>query len=216
MTTATSPVTFSNFTGLDFNAILNAETAAAQVPIAYVQNELVGANTAISMLGYISGDFTQLQSALNTLNTSLTVPPLGASVSQAAPFAASITGAPASGTYTVSVSQLASAQIVASQGYASSTSGVGDGTFSISVNGGVATAITINSTNDTLAGLAGAINNASLGVTAQVVNTGAPGAPYRPRVDQQHDRPSGFLLRLKHPDRWHFAGFHQSRDRSDR
>ena len=32
-TSATSGVTFSNFTGLDFNSILNAEKAAAQVPI---------------------------------------------------------------------------------------------------------------------------------------------------------------------------------------
>jgi flagellar hook-associated protein 2 len=175
----TAPVTIQNFTGLDFSSILTAETAAAQVPITNVENQLVAANTAISTLGAISGDFTQLQTALTTLNTSLTIPPLGASVSQNAPFTASVTGAPASGTYSINVSSLASAQIVASQGYASSTSSVGDGTFSIAVNGGAATPITIDSTNDTLSGLASAITGASLGVTAQVVNTGAPGAPYR-------------------------------------
>jgi flagellar hook-associated protein 2 len=178
-TSATSGVTISNFTGLDFNSILTAETAAAQVPITAVENQLVAANTAISTLGTISGDFTQVQSALTNLTTSLTIPPLAASVSTGAPFTASVTGAPAGGTYTVKVSNLASAQIVASQGYTSDTASVGDGTFSISLNGGAATPITINSTNDTLDGLASAINNAALGVTAQVVNTGAPGAPYR-------------------------------------
>lgn len=178
-TSATSGITLSNFTGLDFTSILTAETAAAQVPITAVENQLVAANTAISTLGTISGDFTSLQTALGTLNTSLTIPPLGASVSSGAPFTASVTGTPANGTYTVNVDSLAAAQITASQGYTSDTAGVGDGTFSISVNGGTAIPITINSTNDTLSGLATAINGANLGVTAEVVNTGAPGAPYR-------------------------------------
>jgi len=177
---ATSGITLSNFTGIDFNSILTAETAAAQVPITAEQNQLVGVNTAISILGSISGDFTTLQSALATLNTSLTIPPTGATVSAGAPFTASITGAPLNGTYTVNVSKLAQAQSVASQGYASNTSKVGDGTISISVGGAAATPITVNSTNDTLDGLASAINStANIGVTAQVVNTGAPGAPYR-------------------------------------
>jgi flagellar hook-associated protein 2 len=179
MSTTTAPVTISNFTGLDFSSILTAETAAAQVPISAVETKLVAANTSISVLGSNSSDFIQLQNSLTTLNTSLVIPPLGASVSQGAPFTASVTGAPASGTYSVNVTSLASSQIVASQGYASSTSNVGDGTFSISLNNGTAIPITIDSTNDTLGGLASAINTANLGVTAQVVNTGAPGAPFR-------------------------------------
>ncbi len=177
---STTGVTLSNFTGIDFNSILTAETAAAQVPITAEQNQLVGVNTAISILGSISGDFTTLQSALATLNTSLTIPPTGATVSAGAPFTASITGAPLNGTYSVNVSKLAQAQSVASQGYASNTSKVGDGTISISVGGAASTPITVNSTNDTLDGLASAINStANIGVTAQVVNTGASGAPYR-------------------------------------
>jgi flagellar hook-associated protein 2 len=179
-TSATAGVTFSNFTGIDFNSILTAETAAAQVPIAAKENSLVGVNTAISALGTISGDFSSIQSALTTLNTSLTIPPVGATVSAGAPFTASVTGAPLNGTYAVNVSSLAQAQSVASQGYSSNTSKVGDGTFSITVGNGIPTNIAINSTNDTLDGLASAINaNPNSGVTAQVVNTGAPGSPYR-------------------------------------
>jgi flagellar hook-associated protein 2 len=179
-TSATSGITFSNFTGIDFNSILTAETAAAQVPITAEQNQLVGVNTAISTLGSISGDFTTLQNALATLNTSLTIPPTGATVSAGAPFTASVTGAPINGTYSVNVSKLAQAQSVASQGYLSNTSSVGDGTISIAVGGAAPTTITVDSTNDTLDGLASAINStANIGVTAQVVNTGAPGAPYR-------------------------------------
>ncbi len=179
MATATG-ISFSNFTGIDFNAILTAETAAAQVPIAKKQNELVGVNTAISMLGIISSDFTKVQNSLATLQTSLTIPPAAATVSAGAPFVASVTGAPINGTYSVTVSKLAQAQSVASQGYASSSANVGDGTISISVGGAAAKSIAINSTNDTLDGLVNAINSTpNIGVTAQVVNTGAPGAPYR-------------------------------------
>jgi len=178
-TSAASGITFSNFTGIDFNAILNAETAAAQVPIATEQNKLVGVNTAISILGSISGDFTTLQNSLSTLNTSLTIPPMAATASANAPFVPSVTGSPMAGTSSVTVTRLAQAQSIASQGYASDSASIGDGTFSISVGGGAATPITIDSTNDTLDGLKDAINSASLGVTAQVVNTGAPGAPYR-------------------------------------
>ncbi len=179
---ATTPsVTLSNFTGLDFNQILQADAAAAQVPIAALQNQLVGVNTAISTLGTIAGDFTSLHSALTTLNTSLTIPPAGVSVSQGAPFTAAVSGGPINGTYNVTVSQLASAESLASQGYASSDASVGDGSVTITV-GGQPTSITIDSSNDTLAGLAGAINGAGIGVTAQVVNTGAPGAPYRLQI----------------------------------
>ena len=175
---ATSAITFSNFTGLDFNQILKAEAAVLQIPVSSLDNQLTGVNTAISVLGTINGDFTTLQNALSTLNTSLTIPPSAASVSANAPFTATVLGAPQNGTYNVTVSQLASAASLASQGYASSTSSVGDGTFTITV-GGTATPLTINASNDTLSGLAAAITAAALGVSAQVVNTGAPGTPYR-------------------------------------
>ena len=178
---STPSVTLSNFTGLDFNAILQADEAAAQVPIAALQNQLVAVNTSISTLGTIQGDFTSLQNALNALNTSLTIPPTGVNVAQNAPFTASVTGAPINGSYRVSVTQLASAQSLASQGYASSSASVGDGTVTITI-GGQATPITIDSSNDTLDGLADAINAAGIGVTAQVINTGAPAAPFRLQI----------------------------------
>ena len=49
-----APVTLSNFTGLNFNEILQADAAAAQVPITALQNQLTGVNTAISTLGAMS------------------------------------------------------------------------------------------------------------------------------------------------------------------
>ena len=178
---STPSVTLSNFTGLDFNQILQADAAAAQVPITALQNELVGVNTAISTLGTIAGDFSSLQSALNTLNTSLAIPPAGVTVSQNAPFTAAVAGGALNGTYHVTVSQLASAQSLASQGYTSSDASVGNGSVTITI-AGQPTSITVDSSHDTLAALASAINAAGIGVTAQVVNNGPPGAPYRLQI----------------------------------
>ena len=177
-TSATSPVTFSGFTGIDFNQIISAITAADQVPITNLENQLVAENTSISTLGTIGGDFTSFQTALNNLNTSIAIAPMGATVSSGAPFSASVVGGPTSGTYTVSVNQLASAESLASQGYASDTAPVGTGTITIT-SGGKPYSITIDSTNNTLDGVASAINAAGAGVTAQVENTGIAGAPYR-------------------------------------
>ncbi|HZP45488.1 MAG TPA: flagellar filament capping protein FliD [Candidatus Binataceae bacterium] len=178
MAAGVTPITLSNFTGLDFNQILQATVAADQVPITDLQNQVAAENVAISTLGTIGADYQNLQSALTTLNDSVTTPPMTTGVSTNAPFTAAVNGAPLAGTYTVSVSQLASAESLGSQGYASDTAGVGDGIVTINV-GGTNYNITVDSSNDTLDGLASAITAAGAGVTAQVVNTGLVGAPYR-------------------------------------
>ncbi|MGE4321588.1 MAG: flagellar filament capping protein FliD, partial [Sphingobium sp.] len=72
----------------------------------------------------------------------------------------------------IEVKQLASARTVASvidpAAPASPTSTVGEGVLTLTV-GGQSAAITITSANNSYAGLAGAINDAGLGVTASVV-----------------------------------------------
>jgi len=181
MAAATSGVTLQGFTGVNFSQILDSVLANAQVPITNLQNEVTSENTAISTLGQLGSDFTSVQSALNAINLSLSIPPVAATTSAGAPFTAQATGGALAGSYAVTVSQLAAAQSVASQGYANETDSVGTGTITITT-GGTATPITIDSSNDTLDGVAAAINSANLGVTAQVFNTGLAGAPYRLEV----------------------------------
>lgn len=171
-------ISLSNFTGLDFNQLLQAVLAGSQVPISRLQNQLVADNFAISTLGKIGGDFSSLQTSLNAINLSLTNPPVAATPSSNAPFTAAVTGAPLVGTYTASVSQLATAQTIASQGYLADTATIGTGTITVTM-GGTSHVLTIDSTNNTLSGVAGAFTTAGVGVTAQVLNTGLPGAPFR-------------------------------------
>ena len=181
MASAVSGVTLQGFTGVNFSQILDSVLASAQVPITNLQDQVTSENTAISTLGQLSSDFTSVQSALNALDQSLSIPPVAATASSGAPFTAQSTGGALAGSYAVTVGQLAAAQSLASQGYASDTGSVGTGTLTVTI-GGVATPITIDSSNDTLDGVAAAINSANLGVTAQVFDTGLAGAPYRLEV----------------------------------
>jgi len=177
MTTA-NPISLPNYAGVDFNQILQSVLAFGKIPIAQVQQQVAGETLAISVLGRIGGDLSSLQSALASFQTIGGNAPLSASTAAGASFTASVSGSPLASVYSVSVNQLAAAQVSASQGYASNTNSVGTGTITVTT-GGVAHNITIDSSNQTLDGVAGAINAAAIGVTAQVMNTGVPASPYR-------------------------------------
>jgi len=81
------------------------------------------------------------------------------------------------GSYSVSVEQLAAAQKDRSQGYDASTSSVGTGTFSITVDGAT-TDITLAPGADSLADLKTAINESNVGVTATIIYDGSETGGY--------------------------------------
>jgi flagellar hook-associated protein 2 len=175
---ASTPISLPNFGNINFNMIIESMVAAAEVPIGALDQEVQTEQTAISTLGTIQGDLSTLQSALSPFQNDSSSPPMGVSVQTGAPFSATVNGTAVAGSYDVTVSQLAAAEAVASQGYASTNDTVGTGSITLII-GGVQNQITINSSNDTLSGVANAINSANLGVTAQVVDTGLPSVPYR-------------------------------------
>ena len=82
------------------------------------------------------------------------------------------------GSYQVTVVDLAQQQKDVSLGYVGkSTFTFGTGSLNLTV-GGVANSITIDATNNSLDGIAQAINDADLGVSAAIINDGT-GTPYR-------------------------------------
>lgn len=83
-----------------------------------------------------------------------------------------------SGTYTVRVNSLAQAHQLASQGFADPGTTIRQGTLTLQVGSGPSTTITIDSSNNTLQGLADAINAANGEVRAAVVRDGSAN-PYR-------------------------------------
>ncbi|MFK7819622.1 MAG: flagellar filament capping protein FliD [Planctomycetaceae bacterium] len=79
------------------------------------------------------------------------------------------------GVYSVTVNQLAQAHQIGSEGLSGATAEITQGTFSLRVGSGETTDITVDSSNNTLQGLADAINDADGGVQATIINDGTSG-----------------------------------------
>jgi flagellar hook-associated protein 2 len=157
--------------GLDISAIVSelttAEGSAQQTQLTDQQNSL---NAQISAFGTFSSALSTLQATLTTLETPSELAGFTATVGDKSVASASAGDAAAAGTYSLEVQNLATAATLTSQPLASSDAVVGTGTLQISV-GGASTSVQIDSSNDTLAGIAAAINGATgnPGVTASII-----------------------------------------------
>ncbi len=86
----------------------------------------------------------------------------------------------AAGVYQLTVNSKARAHQVASQGFADKNSEITTGTFAFRVGSGDVTSISIDANNNSLDGLASAINSSGAGVTASIVKDASGGAtPWR-------------------------------------
>jgi flagellar hook-associated protein 2 len=169
--------------GLDISSIvsklLQADFGAQQTQI---QNRQTTLNSELSAFGTINSDVSSINDSL----TALTDLKQSYSASSSDPGVVSVStqdGA-APGSFNVNVSKLASAQSVASSSYSSPTSTVGTGTLTfqfgsyasgsfVANSGSSPVQVTIDSSNNTLQGVASAINEADFGVSATVVNDGS-------------------------------------------
>ena len=145
-----------------------------------IQNQQTALNSQLSVFGTISSDVSSIGTSLTAL-TNLQQS-YSASSSNTGAVSVSAQSGAQPGTFNVNVSTLASAQSLASTTFSSSTASIGAGTLTFqfgsysgstfTANGSSSVPITLNSTNDTLQGLASAINQADFGVSATVVNVG--------------------------------------------
>jgi flagellar hook-associated protein 2 len=154
-------------------------------PLTQLQNQEAGVKSTLSAYG-------QEQSALSTLLTATQALSLPSAFQAAAATvtgtgtSAIVTGTPANGSYSVAVTNLAQAQSIASAPVASASTTLGTGTLSIQLgtasgstftpqSGSSAINVTIDSTNNTLSGIASAINSAANGAVNASVVTDANG-----------------------------------------
>ncbi|NWN91759.1 flagellar filament capping protein FliD [Marinobacter adhaerens] len=131
------------------------------------------AETMLSAYGKLRSAVTELRLPMRQLSAPDNLKAFSASSSND-DIGVSVDSAKASrGSYSVEVKNLASAQALASQTVFSDKGGssVGQGSLQLSV-GDKVTDITIDASNDTLQGLANAINDADAGVSAGVIDTG--------------------------------------------
>jgi flagellar hook-associated protein 2 len=182
--TSASPGTISVnglISGLDTASIIKGLEAVQQQKI----NDITAQETAIQAqqaeYKALQLKFSTLQGTLGTLEKTTNGAFSGRTATASDPSLATVAASSSAvaGVYNLTVNSLAKANIVASQGFDSASSAIGQGTFGIQNGSGAVTTITINSANATLQGLADAINTSGAGVTASVVNDGTGSDSYR-------------------------------------
>jgi flagellar hook-associated protein 2 len=163
---------------IDVSQLVSELVAAAQAPQeSLIANQTTAVTSEISALGQLKSSLSSFQSALASLATPSAFGTLAAQSSDQTAFTATADSSAPTGTYSVSVSELAQAEQLLSGAFAGDgTAAVGTGTLSISL-GGTSFDVTIGSGSDTLDDIAQAINTAAgnPGITATVLQ-GSGGA----------------------------------------
>ena len=161
--------------GLDINGIVTSLTTAAGLAQNTQLSDRKSALTAqVSAYGTFSSALATLQATLTTLRTPSTLAGRTATVSDDKVASGSATSSAIPAQYSIQVQNLATAASLASKPVASGATSIGTGTLTIAV-GGTSASISIDSTNNTLAGIAAAINGApnNPGVSASILTTTA-------------------------------------------
>lgn len=178
--------------GIDIDGLVSKLVTAERTPIETRFNQREAAlQTRISALGSFKGALSQFQSALAGLKNADTFKSgASATVSNDKLLAATATAGAPVGSYSVTVEQLAQGQRLATSAdhrFDSLADVVGTGTltFQFGTYGGTAAnptfaanpdkavkTVTIDASNNTLSGVAKAINEAKIGVQASVINDG--------------------------------------------
>jgi flagellar hook-associated protein 2 len=161
--------------GLDINAIVSTLTTAhGAAENSQLAQESSTLNTQISAFGTFSSALSTLQATLTPLETSSSLATLTATLGDPTIATATATADAVPAQYTLAVQNLAAAASLSSAPLSSATDSVGTGTLTIAV-GTKSASIDIDDTDNSLQGIAAAINSApnNPGVTATILTTTA-------------------------------------------
>lgn len=172
--------------GLDVKTIVSNLMTTEQGPMNALNKQEADDQAKISAFGTIKGALSTFQTAASTLNMSSTFSSVTASVADSSYYTATMNGAAVAGSYDIQVKALAASQKLVSKDFSDTKTVIGDGTLTLDVGkydtntppgftakaGSTPVTITINSSNDTLAGIRDAINAANAGVSASIINDG--------------------------------------------
>jgi len=177
--------------GIDVDSLLSKLMSLQQQPITDIQTRSTSLKTQLSVYGQVKSSLSTLRDAASKLTTPSLWTGVKATSSDSSSVAVSASGTPAAGNLSVSVSQLAAAQSVATGSFANASATVGAGTLTLQLgswnldgaqnpttftpkSGSSAVNISINA-DDKLSTVRDKINAANAGVTASIV-TDASGA----------------------------------------
>lgn len=172
----TSSLASSNAGTLDVPSLVAQLMANERTPINQLNSKISGYQTKLSTLGTLKSLTSTVYSSANALSSSLTS--LTASTSDSTVVSAYATSSALSGTYAVSITEIAQAQRLVATGQTSSTAALTSSASTVGVTIGGTTKTVAIGANASLQNIADAINAADLGVTATIVNDGS-GSPYR-------------------------------------
>jgi flagellar hook-associated protein 2 len=156
--------------GIDVQQFVTLALAGDQANITQLQKQQTALNSQTTALSQITTDLNSLQSAVFALSD-----PLGAlnalttTSSNSGVVSATAASSALAGTHSVTVSALATTSSYYTNSLAATTV-LAPGSFNVQVGGGAAATVTIDSTNNTLAGLAESINTKGIGVQASVIS----------------------------------------------
>jgi len=166
--------------GLNTTEIIDAIIQADRRPAIYLEIQKAEKTNIVSTLKAFEAKLLGLKTAVAALKSAKFFEQAKLDISDTDYLSASSVGRVATGTYDLQVLGLAHNHQLASQGFADESQALfGAGTISIGVGAGSAQTITIDASNNSLAGIKAAINDADLGVTATIINDGSSSNPYR-------------------------------------
>jgi flagellar hook-associated protein 2 len=169
--------------GIDYTTLLNAIDKSLSEPITLMKDQESPLNNELSAWGKISSAASNLNSAAAALGQTSLFSTYSAASSDPSVATATASSSAIPGTYSLSVSALATKDVMASQGVAATSTAVSSsgatGTYDITVNGKTTDVALNSSTGYTLADLSQAINNSGAGVSASIINNGSSTDPYQ-------------------------------------
>jgi len=165
--------------GLDTSGLISDLVSAYSRPKTLLEEEIVDYNALQTGLTGLSSRLSDLQDALEDLNTGDEIREYSVNYAETDAFIAEATGEAAEGVYSVEVSALAKSELETTQGFSDSQAlgTIANGTLTVTY-GGESTDITIDGTNDSLAELAAQLDDVD-GLSAYVINTGVGATPYQ-------------------------------------
>ncbi len=174
--------------GLDLSSLVTNLISAERSPVdSQLNRQESTLSTDLSGVGLMRGALSGFQSSLSSLSDSENFTNRSISNSNSGAVSATVKNDASLGSYSIEVSNLASAQSLASTAYSSVDAELGTGelqitfgtitgpgftSFTADANSAIQT-ITVDSSNNTLTGLKDHINDNDYGVTASIVNDGS-------------------------------------------
>jgi flagellar hook-associated protein 2 len=177
--------------GLDIEAIVTSLMNVEKRPLTLVTAQKTATQSKLSAYGTMKSALSTFQTSVQALSTASKFNAQSVTSANTSVFTATANGSASLGDYDVTVSQLAKSQKISTDGFTNTTDVIGTGTLTISfgkftpevVSPATAASftansdktdisITIDSSNNTLAGVRDAINNAGGSVSASIINDG--------------------------------------------